>query len=397
MSLQEQSQKADVSNNNAAKSSPKGIYLVLCIQLFIFFIIGQRDLTITDLLATPTFAQKEEKKKLTDLENDTAGWPSRLDMLRHKHRLDSPVQHPFLPQPIDDQNLALWSAFCTAQLLQLSHLSQISAAAECPTVSSILPQLSRQLVNEKFLDIRKTDNSESQDPENQVQLKIPNYKARLLNETKNKNHSPNGHLKDVIAKTLNDKLKNRSFDKSLETIPPNLTQECVVSPNSSDASTSCNSMPPPNKKAKRASKKEENTVPSDKKTRPKRGQYRKYNSQLLLEAVAAVQRGEMSVHRAGSYFGVPHSTLEYKVKERHLLRKKTKEAAKNANAAKSNGDQQAASPSASTTSLSTNPESETADPNSPPTALNTPASELLKKLQQKVQSKTSIDAVEETE
>lgn len=28
----------------------------------------------------------------------------------------------------------------------------------------------------------------------------------------------------------------------------------------------------------------------------------------------------MSVHRAGSYYGVPHSTLEYKVKERHLMR-----------------------------------------------------------------------------
>jgi hypothetical protein len=41
-----------------------------------------------------------------------------------------------------------------------------------------------------------------------------------------------------------------------------------------------------------------------------------------MEAVRAVQRGEMSVHRAGSYFGVPHSTLEYKVKERHLLRQK---------------------------------------------------------------------------
>lgn len=39
-----------------------------------------------------------------------------------------------------------------------------------------------------------------------------------------------------------------------------------------------------------------------------------------MEAVRAVQRGEMSVHRAGSYYGVPHSTLEYKVKERHLMR-----------------------------------------------------------------------------
>ena len=61
---------------------------------------------------------------------------------------------------------------------------------------------------------------------------------------------------------------------------------------------------------------------SAKKSRPKRGQYRRYNRQLLLEAVRAVQQGDMSVHRAGSYFGVPHSTLEYKVKERHLLRNK---------------------------------------------------------------------------
>lgn len=61
---------------------------------------------------------------------------------------------------------------------------------------------------------------------------------------------------------------------------------------------------------------------TSKKSRPKRGQYRKYNSALLVEAVKAVQRGEMSVHRAGSFYGVPHSTLEYKVKERHLLRQK---------------------------------------------------------------------------
>jgi len=38
-----------------------------------------------------------------------------------------------------------------------------------------------------------------------------------------------------------------------------------------------------------------------------------------------VQRGEMSVHRAGSYYGVPHSTLEYKVKERHLMRPRKRE------------------------------------------------------------------------
>jgi len=62
--------------------------------------------------------------------------------------------------------------------------------------------------------------------------------------------------------------------------------------------------------------------PTGRKTRPKRGHYRKYNRQLLLDAVRAVQKGDMSVHRAGSYYGVPHSTLEYKVKERHLLRQR---------------------------------------------------------------------------
>lgn len=60
-------------------------------------------------------------------------------------------------------------------------------------------------------------------------------------------------------------------------------------------------------------------------TRPKRGKYRNYDRDSLIEAVKAVQRGEMSVHRAGSYYGVPHSTLEYKVKERHLMRPRKRE------------------------------------------------------------------------
>ncbi|KAK0410926.1 hypothetical protein QR680_005398 [Steinernema hermaphroditum] len=59
-----------------------------------------------------------------------------------------------------------------------------------------------------------------------------------------------------------------------------------------------------------------------KKTRPKRGHYRQYGKSKLEEAVQTVRRGEMSVHKAGSLFGVPHSTLEYKVKERNLLRHK---------------------------------------------------------------------------
>uniref|UniRef100_A0A914KXS0 HTH psq-type domain-containing protein n=1 Tax=Meloidogyne incognita TaxID=6306 RepID=A0A914KXS0_MELIC len=64
--------------------------------------------------------------------------------------------------------------------------------------------------------------------------------------------------------------------------------------------------------------------PKCKGKRQKRGQYRKYNKDALDRAVTAVRNGEMSVHRAGSHFGVPHSTLEYKVKERNLMRIKSK-------------------------------------------------------------------------
>ena len=91
----------------------------------------------------------------------------------------------------------------------------------------------------------------------------------------------------------------------------------------------------------------------EKKTRPKRGQYRKYNSQLLIEAVRAVQRGEMSVHRAGSYFGVPHSTLEYKVKERHLLRQKKTRESSAASQPASTSTTSASIPNASSSSTTT--------------------------------------------
>ncbi len=56
--------------------------------------------------------------------------------------------------------------------------------------------------------------------------------------------------------------------------------------------------------------------PVFKQKRAKRGQYRKYEQDQLNCAMNAVLTGSMSVHKAGSRFGVPHSTLEYKVKEK---------------------------------------------------------------------------------
>ncbi|XP_033468572.1 ligand-dependent corepressor isoform X3 [Epinephelus lanceolatus] len=54
----------------------------------------------------------------------------------------------------------------------------------------------------------------------------------------------------------------------------------------------------------------------NKQPRKKRGRYRQYNTDLLEEAIEVVMGGKMSVSKAQTIYGIPHSTLEYKVKER---------------------------------------------------------------------------------
>ncbi|XP_070697680.1 ligand-dependent corepressor-like [Pempheris klunzingeri] len=54
----------------------------------------------------------------------------------------------------------------------------------------------------------------------------------------------------------------------------------------------------------------------NKQPRKKRGRYRQYNTELLEEAIVVVMDGKMSVSKAQTVYGIPHSTLEYKVKER---------------------------------------------------------------------------------
>lgn len=56
--------------------------------------------------------------------------------------------------------------------------------------------------------------------------------------------------------------------------------------------------------------------PNSKQPRKKRGRYRQYNTDILEEAITVVMSGKMSVSKAQNMYGIPHSTLEYKVKER---------------------------------------------------------------------------------
>ncbi|CAB1327079.1 unnamed protein product, partial [Coregonus sp. 'balchen'] len=55
----------------------------------------------------------------------------------------------------------------------------------------------------------------------------------------------------------------------------------------------------------------------NKQSRKKRGRYRQYDHDLLEEAISMVMGGGMSVSKAQGVYGIPHSTLEYKVKERN--------------------------------------------------------------------------------
>lgn len=130
-------------------------------------------------------------------------------------------------------------------------------------------------------------------------------------------------LSDVIAKSISQK-----FQQPLDR--PHQQADLAFMRHQQDRHVSVIKTPPDNSRNfapcnSRAPTNNNGQPATGKGTRPKRGKYRNYDRDSLVEAVKAVQRGEMSVHRAGSYYGVPHSTLEYKVKERHLMRPRKRE------------------------------------------------------------------------
>lgn len=147
------------------------------------------------------------------------------------------------------------------------------------------------------------------------------------------------NLRDVITKAIGSRYQQSGGDVGVSHISgggagieglhrvsfPSLTGNSVIKSHSSMPAEEnrkiCNQAKVPLPSSSAGS----SNASGGKGTRPKRGKYRNYDRDSLVEAVRAVQRGEMSVHRAGSYYGVPHSTLEYKVKERHLMRPRKRE------------------------------------------------------------------------
>ncbi|XP_064465940.1 mushroom body large-type Kenyon cell-specific protein 1-like [Ornithodoros turicata] len=203
-----------------------------------------------------------------------------------------------------------------------------------PVMSDLIKLLAGERLEQECSRQREQQASpvtQAAESSNNVILKIPSYKPASGNcsalgaATTPANSSDAGRsgvtlsLKELIARSINQRVGSGA----------NSTTTAATTTTSSNSSSNSSEKTPPQANGNAASSSpQQTTTPakpdqqSEKRTRPKRGRYRNYDRDNLLQAVRAVQRGEMSVHRAGTYFGVPHSTLEYKVKERHLLRPK---------------------------------------------------------------------------
>ncbi|XP_050397591.1 ligand-dependent nuclear receptor corepressor-like protein [Patella vulgata] len=375
----------------------------------------------------------------------------KMEQIRHKHNIDGSRETSPKPAHINELKLPLLADLIHKLVEQRFEMECQKSASKkksnstCSSSSSNESQNSLAMSSPYYSPLTAAYLSSlntSEDPD----IRIPSYKSattsantQLSEKSKMYGKVYDGGrigetLKDIIMKTITEKMrfKDGSDSSSEAEISSPLISHLVdrrlpqmTVPNSKYSTNNHTAS-----KRRKESEREKTSQPANsvKKTRPKRGQYRKYNSALLMEAVRAVQRGEMSVHRAGSYYGVPHSTLEYKVKERHLLRQKkmrdtqtTKESKTVTSASSAETSSSTSSPASSKTTTTTKSESTKlsalgftpskdstnnlpwyqpylnanpefkADMNFFPSgfALSTPASELLRKLQHKVQSKSS--------
>ncbi|XP_054709383.1 mushroom body large-type Kenyon cell-specific protein 1-like [Uloborus diversus] len=325
------------------------------------------------LLLKQTITQKFNNSKGTEKLNDTnIDFPQTSDVeamkefqmlssLECQQALAPVLSHVFS----DIQQLALGktkeNSNCSSQ-----SLSALKDDLKLP----LLPDLIRRLAEERIELERDTHkDSEVTDPDgltdnsgtpSNVILKVPSFKPAksppINNEVDNplvpalsssspppgtSSHALSGNkgiavsLKELIARSISTKVNCQRKDKAIDEEP---SVDYSITPASSDSSP-CNmswTIENPSKDGKEStlstinnSSNSSDSSKSEKRTRPKRGRYRNYDRDNLARAVRAVQKGEMSVHRAGTFYGVPHSTLEYKVKERHLLRPRKRDALSN--------------------------------------------------------------------
>ncbi|XP_055494395.1 ligand-dependent nuclear receptor corepressor-like protein isoform X8 [Leucoraja erinacea] len=204
---------------------------------------------------------------------------------------------------------------------KLSHLE--TSELKFPTASSYLHQLTLQRMVTQLKE--KDDNLRNESVSSSlVQLKIPQVRANAVP----KSQSDSCGLLDVmyqVSKTSS--LLEGSALQKLKTILPKQSKiECSLplthssvdsyllhgdlSPLCLNVKNGTIDVPSENDSQDHISLKD------SKQPRKKRGRYRQYDHDILEEAITMVMSGKMSVSKAQGIYGVPHSTLEYKVKER---------------------------------------------------------------------------------
>ncbi|XP_070613484.1 ligand-dependent nuclear receptor corepressor-like protein isoform X3 [Erythrolamprus reginae] len=227
---------------------------------------------------------------------------------------DSPEPYAML------QKVAFW-AKAQAECTEKNKLSLLETSElRFPTASNYLHQLTLQRMVTQFKEKNESVQYEISSPA--VQLKIPQLRISAIP----KQHENAGLLDVMYHVSKTSSVLEGSALQKLKTIFPKQNKlECSasVTPSSLDTYFLHGDLSPLclNTKNGIVDGTSESTEDSldrkdNKQPRKKRGRYRQYDHEIMEEAIAMVMSGKMSVSKAQGIYGVPHSTLEYKVKER---------------------------------------------------------------------------------
>ncbi|XP_071982134.1 ligand-dependent nuclear receptor corepressor-like protein isoform X4 [Engystomops pustulosus] len=215
------------------------------------------------------------------------------------------------------QKVALW-ARAQAEHTEKNKLGLLETSElKLPTASSYLHQLTLQRMVAQFKEKKEGLHCESSVPI--VQLKIP--QVRVSSVTKQPDSSGLLDVMYQVTKT-STVLENSSLQKLKNILPQQSKVECSgsISRSNVDSYVHHRDLSPLCLNAKNGAGDASSDNPDDdrkdKQPRKKRGRYRQYDHEIMEEAIAMVLGGKMSVSKAQGIYGVPHSTLEYKVKER---------------------------------------------------------------------------------
>ncbi|XP_030744494.2 ligand-dependent nuclear receptor corepressor-like protein isoform X3 [Echinops telfairi] len=219
------------------------------------------------------------------------------------------------------QKVALW-ARAQAERTEKSKPNLLETSElKFPTASSYLHQLTLQKMVAQCKEKNESLQYEPSAPT--VQLKIPQLRVSSVSKP-----PPDGSgLLDAMyqASKTSAVLEGSALQKLKSILPKQNKTECSgpITHSSVDSYFLHGDLSPLCLNAKNgtvdgASENTEDGLDrkDNKQPRKKRGRYRQYDHEIMEEAIAMVMSGKMSVSKAQGIYGVPHSTLEYKVKER---------------------------------------------------------------------------------